>query len=156
MGQRFPRCLNKRFCKEQNFRFLDRRNSCINRAIGIRVTELTMTMTNRSRSGPTLQRGATMAERYRDHLIFIRTTLDPKARLWTVSAHIQFNEGPKVFHDVPLPRPAALFGTEKEAKKYMVRQARTWIDDRLGERERRQSSPKFRLSALWRSLLGEL
>ena len=95
-----------------------------------------------------------MAERYRDHLIFIRTTLDPKARLWTVSAHIQFNEGPNVFHDVPLPRPAALFGTEKEAERYMVRQARTWVDDRLGEREQRQSSPKFRLSALWRSLLA--
>ena len=39
--------------------------------------------------GPTLQRGATMAERYRDHLIFVRAVLDPERHLWTVSAHIQ-------------------------------------------------------------------
>ena len=97
-----------------------------------------------------------MAERYRDHLIFVRATVDPETRLWTVSAHIQFNEGPRVFHDVSLPRPAALFGTEKEAEKYMVRQARTWVDDRLGETEQWESSSKFRLSALWRSLLAIL
>jgi hypothetical protein len=97
-----------------------------------------------------------MAERYRDHLIFIRTTVDREAGLWTVSAHIQFNEGPHVFRDVPLPRPATLFVTEKEAEKYMVRQARTWVDDRLGETKQREAAPKFRLSALWRSLLGAL
>jgi hypothetical protein len=97
-----------------------------------------------------------MAERYRDHLIFVRTTLDPEARLWTVSAHIQFNERPHLFHDVPLPRPATLFATEKEAEKYMVRQARTWVDDRLGETKQQEAAPKFRLSALWRSLLAVL
>jgi hypothetical protein len=111
---------------------------------------------NKSRFDPTLLRGASIAERYRDHLIFIRAILDPQTRLWSASAHVQFNEGPRVFRDLSLPRPAILFTTEKGAERYMVREARRWVDDRLGETERPEASRKAGPRAFWRSLFSML
>ena len=106
--------------------------------------------------GPTLQRGATMAERYRDHLIFVRAVLDPERHLWTVSAHIQFNEHPGIFRDISLPKPTALFETQKGAESYMVRQAKQWIDDRLGKPERQGLYRRFATGSFWRALLSIL
>src|SRR4051794_39651679 len=97
-----------------------------------------------------------MAERYRDHLIFVRTVLDPQTRLWTASAHVQFNEGPRIFQDISLPRATALFETEKAAERYTIRQARNWIDERLGRTEQQPLFRKLTLGSFRRALISFL
>jgi hypothetical protein len=85
------------------------------------------------------------AERYRNHVIFVRTARDVETQLWKVSAHVQFNEGPLTFRDVWLPRPTALFSTKKSAARHMIKEAKRWIDDRLGQKKRTPSSKHLRI-----------
>jgi hypothetical protein len=72
-----------------------------------------------------------MVERYRNHLIFVKSDQDPTTALWKASGHVQFNEGPLAFRDVWLPRPTVGFKTSRNAEKQMLKEARKWIDDRL-------------------------
>jgi len=74
-----------------------------------------------------------MVERYRNHLIFVKADQDPATALWKAATHIQFNEDPRTFRDVWLPRPHVGLRTKKSAEKQMVKEARKWVDDRLRE-----------------------
>jgi hypothetical protein len=74
-----------------------------------------------------------MVERYRNHLIFVKADQDPATALWKAATHIQFNEDPRTFRDVWLPRPNGGLRTKKSAEKQMMKEARKWVDDRLRE-----------------------
>jgi hypothetical protein len=73
-----------------------------------------------------------MMFRYRDHLIFPVASLDSQIGDWTASAHIEFSESQKI-HTVVL-KPGDAFQTEVEAKRFMIKQAKQWVDDRLRSR----------------------
>jgi hypothetical protein len=70
-----------------------------------------------------------MEFRYRDHLIFPAVSLDSAIGDWTASAHIEFSENLKI-HTVVLKSGDA-FRTELQAKRFMIKQAKQWVDDRL-------------------------
>ena len=70
-----------------------------------------------------------MELRYRDHLIFPVVSLDSVIGDWTASAHIEFTENVKV-HTVVLTSGDA-FQTELEAKRFIIRRAKQWVDDRF-------------------------
>ena len=72
-----------------------------------------------------------MVERYRNHLIFVKADQDPATALWKAATHIQFNEDPRTFRDVWLPRPNVGLRTKKIAEKQMMKEARKWVDDWL-------------------------
>ena len=72
-----------------------------------------------------------MVERYRNHLIFVKADQDPATALWKAATHIQFNEDPRTFRDVWLPRPNVGLRTKKSAEKQMMKEARKWVDDWL-------------------------
>ena len=72
-----------------------------------------------------------IVERYRNHLIFVKADQDPETALWKAGTHIQFNEDPRTFRDVWLPRPGVGSRTKRNAEKQMMREARKWVDDRL-------------------------
>lgn len=72
-----------------------------------------------------------MVERYRNHLIFVKADQDPRTALWKAGTHIQFNEDPRTFRDVWLPRPNVGLRTKKSAEKQMMKEARKWVDDWL-------------------------
>ena len=72
-----------------------------------------------------------MVERYRNHLIFVKADQDPATALWKAATHIQFNEDPRTFRDVWLPRPKVGLRTKKSAEKQMIKEARKWVDDWL-------------------------
>jgi hypothetical protein len=74
-----------------------------------------------------------MVERYRNHLIFVKADQNPVTALWKAATHIQFNEDPRTFRDVWLPRPNVGLRTKKIAEKQMMKEARKWVDDRLRE-----------------------
>jgi hypothetical protein len=74
-----------------------------------------------------------MVERYRNHLIFVKADQDPATALWKAATHVQFNEDPRTFRDVWLPRPNVGLRTKKSAEKQMMREAKKWVDDRLRE-----------------------
>jgi hypothetical protein len=74
-----------------------------------------------------------MVERYRNHLIFVKADQDPATALWKAATHVQFNEDPRTFRDVWLPRPNIGLKTKKNAEKQMMKEARKWVDDRLRE-----------------------
>jgi hypothetical protein len=71
-----------------------------------------------------------MAVRYRNHLILEKATLNLKSGVWTVRAHIQFNQN-GTFHDVLIPCPTHSFTSERDAEKYILKEAKTWVDHRL-------------------------
>ena len=72
-----------------------------------------------------------MVERYRNHLIFVKADQDPATALWKAVTHIQFNEDPRTFRDVWLPRLNVGLRTKKSAEKQMMKEARKWVDDWL-------------------------
>jgi hypothetical protein len=74
-----------------------------------------------------------MVERYRDHLIFVKAYQDRETALWKAGTHIQFNEDPRTFRDVWLPRPPTGLRTKRNAERQMMKEAKTWVDDRLRE-----------------------
>jgi hypothetical protein len=74
-----------------------------------------------------------LVERYRNHLIFVKAEQDPGTALWKAGTHVQFNEDPRTFRDVWLPRPAVGSKTKRIAERQMIKEARKWVDDRLSE-----------------------
>jgi hypothetical protein len=83
-----------------------------------------------------------MVERYRSHLIFLRTNQDRNTELWSVSAHVQFNENPQTFRDIWLPKPTTRFRTRQAAARHMIKEAKKWVDDRLLQKNQK-SPPKY-------------
>jgi hypothetical protein len=70
-----------------------------------------------------------MEFRYRDHLIFPAASLDSAIGDWTASAHIEFSENLKI-HTVVL-KPGDAFQSKVRAKRFIIKQAKQWVDDRL-------------------------
>jgi hypothetical protein len=70
-----------------------------------------------------------MEFRYRDHVIFPAASLDSAIGDWTASAHIEFSENLKI-HTVVLKSGDA-FQTAVQAKRFIIKQAKQWIDDRV-------------------------
>jgi hypothetical protein len=81
-----------------------------------------------------------MVERYRNHLIFVKADQDPVTTLWKAGTHIQFNEDPRTFRDIWLPRPIIGFRTKRNAEKQRMKEARKWVDDRLREGKTTETS----------------
>jgi len=67
---------------------------------------------------------------YRQHLILPVVFFDSAIGDWTASVHIEFTENLKV-HTVVI-RSDNTFQTEVQAKKFILDQAKHWVDDRLG------------------------
>ena len=74
------------------------------------------------------QDGASELE-YHGHLVHLWAHRDPSFCDWTVTAYIEFSEN-LVVHTVVL-KPPAVFRSKQQANKFISRQARAWIDDRL-------------------------
>jgi hypothetical protein len=74
-----------------------------------------------------------MVERYLNHLIFVKADQDPATGLWKAGTHVQFNEDPRTFRDVWLPRPNVGLRTKRSAEKQRMKEAKKWVDDRLRE-----------------------
>jgi hypothetical protein len=66
---------------------------------------------------------------YRQHLILPVAFFDSVIGDWTASVHIEFTERLKV-HTVVL-RSDDAFQSEVQAKKFIIDQAKRWVDDRL-------------------------
>ena len=66
---------------------------------------------------------------YHGHLVHSEAHRDPSLCDWTVTAYIEFTEN-LVVHTIVL-KPQDVFRSEKEANKFISRQVRAWIDDRL-------------------------
>ena len=86
-----------------------------------------------------IRKGTAMEFRYRDHLIFPVTFLDSSIGDWIATAHIEFSENLKV-HTIVL-KPGEAFQSEVHAKRFMIKQAKQWVDDRL------RSAPEVRSKA---------
>jgi hypothetical protein len=71
-----------------------------------------------------------MERLYRQHLILPVAFFDSAIGDWTASVHIEFTENLKV-HTVVL-RSSDAFQSEVQAKKFLIDQAKQWIDERLG------------------------
>jgi len=66
---------------------------------------------------------------YRHHLIFPAAAFDSAIGDWTASAHIEFRKNLK-FYTVVLKSGDA-FRTEAQAKRFIIKRAKHWVDDRL-------------------------
>ena len=77
---------------------------------------------------------------YRQHLILPVVFFDSAIGHWTASVHIEFTEKLKV-HTVVL-RSDDTFHSEVQAKKFILDQAKQWVDDRLGTARTIQSRRK--------------
>jgi hypothetical protein len=80
-----------------------------------------------------------MEFRYRDHLIFPSASLDSAIADWTASAHIEFSENLKI-HTVVLKSSDA-FRTEVQAKRFIIKQAKQWVDNRIERGGKPRSNP---------------
>ena len=109
-------------------------------------------MEEKLRLKPTLPR-VTAAEPYRSHLIFVTGELEPETNLWTAHAHIQFNESSRTFRDVWLPSPTVRFETKKQSEEHMMKEAKKWIDDKIGDSAGRTLCPKVTLKSVWRRIV---
>jgi hypothetical protein len=89
--------------------------------------------TNRStetaRYRRTAQDKRPMEFRYRDHFIVAAASLDSSIGDWTADAHIEFSEDLKI-HTIALKFGDA-FRTEVQAKRFIIKQAKQWVDNRL-------------------------
>jgi hypothetical protein len=79
-----------------------------------------------------IQRG-TAREQYRGHLILVRAHQKPDTDDWSATAHIQFNQDNLTFRDVQLPGPTSYFPTKTSAENQALKEAKLWIDERLGK-----------------------
>ena len=77
---------------------------------------------------------------YRQHLILPVMFFDSAVGDWTASVHIEFTEKLKV-HTVVL-RSDDRFQSELQAKKFIIDQAKQWVDGRLGSAPAIQSKRK--------------
>ena len=75
---------------------------------------------------------------YRQHFILPVAFFDSAIGNWTASVHIEFTEKLKI-HTVVV-RSSATFQTEARAKKFIIEEAKQWIDDRLGSARPMQSN----------------
>ena len=66
---------------------------------------------------------------YHGHIVHLQTHRDPSLCDWTVTAYIEFNEN-LVVHTIVL-KPPDVFRSKQKANKFISRQARAWIVDRL-------------------------
>jgi hypothetical protein len=66
---------------------------------------------------------------YREHLILPVAFFDSAIGDWTASVHIEFTEKLKI-HTVVV-KSSATFRTEAHAKKFIIEEAKHWVDDRL-------------------------
>jgi hypothetical protein len=66
---------------------------------------------------------------YHGHIVHLQTHRDPSLCEWTVTAYIEFNEN-GVVHTIVL-KPPDVFRSKEKANKFISRQARAWIADRL-------------------------
>jgi hypothetical protein len=80
-----------------------------------------------------------MEFRYRDHVIFPAASLDSAIGDWTPSAHIEFSENFKI-HTVVL-KSGDVFQTEVQAKQFMIKQAKQWVNHRLRAARELTSKP---------------
>ena len=71
-----------------------------------------------------------MPLRYRNHLIIEKATFDASTGLWTVRAHIQYNDQIE-FCDILISGPAEGFRTRKTAEKHIFAKAKDWVNNRL-------------------------
>ena len=67
---------------------------------------------------------------YRQYLLLPVAVFDCDIGDWTASVHIEFTEKLKV-HTVVLKSGDA-FKSDVQAKKFIIEQAKQWVDDRLG------------------------
>jgi hypothetical protein len=67
--------------------------------------------------------------RYRQYLILPVAFFDSAIGDWTANVHIEFTEKLKV-HTVVL-RSGDVFQSEVQAKKFIIEQAKQWVDERL-------------------------
>lgn len=77
---------------------------------------------------------------YRYHLILPVAFFDSATGDWTASVHIEFTEKLKV-HTIVLKSSDA-FQSEVQAKKFIIDQAKQWVDKRLGSARVVQSRRK--------------
>jgi len=70
-----------------------------------------------------------MGFRYREHLIFPVAYSDPTIGDWMASVHIEFTEKLKI-HTVFL-KSGDVFQTEVQAKQFIIKEAKKWVDERL-------------------------
>jgi hypothetical protein len=66
---------------------------------------------------------------YRQHLILPVAFFDSAIGDWTASVHIEFTERLTV-HTIVL-KPGDAFKSEVQAKKFIIDQAKQWVNDRL-------------------------
>ena len=77
---------------------------------------------------------------YRQHVLLPVVFFDSAIGDWTASVHIEFTEKLKV-HTVVLKSGDA-FKSEVQAKKFIIDQAKQWVDNRLGSGPANQSRRK--------------
>jgi hypothetical protein len=70
-----------------------------------------------------------MAVRFRKHLILPTVEQDQTTGHWTAMARIQFTDNSS-FHNVLVKR-SSTFRTKSQTEKYIIQQARQWIEERL-------------------------
>jgi hypothetical protein len=107
--------------------------------ISLWLIQLVVEWIGRFRDSRRIQRGTVM-ERYRSHLILVRTRHESNTEGWRASVHVQFNEGVLGFRDVPLPGPTSDFPTKTAAEKQALKEGKNWVDNRL--REARNFEPR--------------
>lgn len=75
------------------------------------------------------KQNAELEPQYHGQLVHLEAHKDPSLCDWTVTAYIEFSENLAV-HTIVL-KPQSVFRSEQEANKFISRQVRTWIEDRL-------------------------
>lgn len=100
--------------------------------ISLWLIQLATDWIDRRRDSRRIERGTVM-ERYRRHLILVKTHQEPDTDGWRASVHVQFNEGTLTFRDIQLPEPTSQFPTKTTAEKHALKEAKRWVDRRLRE-----------------------
>jgi hypothetical protein len=68
-------------------------------------------------------------------LILVKAHQESETDDWSATAHIQFNQDNLTFRDVQLPGPTSYFPTKTSAEKQALKEAKLWVDERLGKAE---------------------
>src|SRR5262245_2004064 len=100
--------------------------------ISLWLIQLATESIERRRDSRRIQRG-TARERYRGHLILVKAHQEPETDDWSATAHIQFNQDNLIFRDVQLPGPTSSIPTKTSAEKQALKEAKLWVDERLGK-----------------------
>ena len=98
--------------------------------ISLWLIQLATESIERRRDRRSIERG-TARERYRSHLILVKTHQEQDRDVWRASVHVEFNEDSLTFRDVQLPGPASHFPTQTTAKKQALKEVKLWVDERL-------------------------